>query len=299
MRIGFAAFLAAMLAFLLGSPAYSADENPFTSSRIAVTAKGSGPDVILVPGMTSSPSAWRGIEEALPGYRFHFVQVKGFAGTPAEANADGVVIAPVADEIARYVREQGLAKPAVVGHSMGGTVGLMIAARHGDAISKLMVVDQLAFLGAIYGPPGTTSESVRPTADKLRDNMANAPKEEFEKRVETMTTAMVRSDVQRPLVLADAKASDRRTVANAFHELIVTDLRPELGGVPVPVTVLYVNPAGVPLTDEQIDAVYKAGYAGLKDVKLVSIPDSAHFIMSDNPERFQAELKSFLAGKAE
>ena len=190
-------------------------------------------------------------------------------------------------------------QPPPPGLVASGNLQDVIAARHGDAISKLMVVDQLAFLGAIYGPPGTTSESVRPTADKLRDNMANAPKEEFEKRVETMTTAMVRSDVQRPLVLADAKASDRRTVANAFHELIVTDLRPELGGVPVPVTVLYVNPAGVPLTDEQIDAVYKAGYAGLKDVKLVSIPDSAHFIMSDNPERFQAELKSFLAGKAE
>lgn len=298
MRIGFAAFMAATLGVLIGSPA-AADDKPFASSRITVSAKGSGPDVILVPGMTSSPSAWRGIAEALPGYRYHFVQVKGFAGTPAEANADGVVIAPVAAEIGRYIKEQGLEKPTVVGHSMGGTVGLMVAARHGEAVSKLMVVDQLAFLGAIYGPPGTTSQSVRPTADKLRDGMAGAPKEDFEKQIETMTAAMVRSDVQRPLVLADAKASDRRTVANAFHELIVTDLRPELGKIAVPVAVLYVNPAGVPLTDEQIDAVYKASYAGLKDVKLVRIPDSAHFIMSDNQPRFLAELKSFLDGKAE
>ena len=67
MPIGFAVFLAAMLAFLLGSPAHSADEKSFASSRITVTAKGSGRDVILIPGMTSSPSAWRGIEEALPG----------------------------------------------------------------------------------------------------------------------------------------------------------------------------------------------------------------------------------------
>lgn len=297
MRIGFGVFLSAMFAFFMGAPVHAEQERKFSSARISVTAKGAGPDVILVPGMTSSPSAWRGIEQALPDYRYHFVQVKGFAGTPPEANAEGKVIAPVADEIARYVREQGLEKPAVVGHSMGGTVGLMMAARHGEAVSKLMVVDQLAFLGAIYGPPGTTSDSVRPTADKLRDGMATAPKEAFDKRVEAMTTAMVRSDEQRPLVLADAKASDRRTVANAFHELIVTDLRLELAAVPVPVTVLYVNPAGVPLTDAQIDAVYKANYAGLKDVKLVRIPDSAHFIMSDNPERFQAELKSFLAGE--
>lgn len=286
--------MAAMLATMLSASAAAAQVKPFSSDRIAVTAKGSGPDVILIPGMTSSPSAWRGVAEALPGYRYHFVQVKGFAGTPPETNADGAVIAPVAEEISRYIAEQGLKKPAIVGHSMGGTVGLMLAARHGEAVSKLMVVDQLAFLGVLYGPPGATSESVRPTADKLRDGMANAPKEAFEKQIESMTQAMVQSDVQRPLVLADAKASNRRTVANAFHELIVTDLRPELAKIPVPVTVLYVNPAGVPLTDQQIDAVYLASYTGLKGVKLIRVPNSAHFIMSDNPERFRAELKEFL-----
>jgi pimeloyl-ACP methyl ester carboxylesterase len=58
--------------------------------------------------------------------------------------------------------------------------------------------------------------------------------------------------------------------------------------------VLYVTPAGVPLTDEQIDAGYKASYAMLPNVKLIRIPDSPHFIMLDNPQRFQAELRTFL-----
>ena len=65
--------------------------------------------------------------------------------------------------------------------------------------------------------------------------------------------------------------------------------------ITVPVTVLYVTPAGVPFTDAQIDAVYKSAYTPLEGVKLVRIPDSAHFIMSDNPERFQAEMKAFLS----
>lgn len=293
-RRQFVAWLAAGLGLFLMQPG-TAQTGDFASSRISVATKGSGPDVILIPGMTSSPSAWHGLAEALPGYRYHYVQVKGFAGTPPEGNADGPVSAPVADEIVRYIKEQGLQRPAVVGHSMGGTIGLMIAARHGSTMSKLMVVDQLAFMGAIYGPPGTTSESVRPTADIMRDNLATSPTQAYEKQLETMTASMVNSDIQRPMVLAEAKASDRNTVANAFHELIVTDLRPELARVPVPVTVLYVTPAGVPLSDEQIDAGYKASYANLPTVRLVRVPDSAHFIMSDNPERFRAELKAFLA----
>src|SRR3546814_14601604 len=101
---------------------------------------------------------------------------------------------------------------------MGGTMALLVAARHPEAGSKVMVVDQLPFMGIVYGPPGTTPESVRPTADRLRAGMVEATPEEFQKRLEAMTTAMVRNEEQRALVLADATASDRRTVANAFHE---------------------------------------------------------------------------------
>ncbi|MFC7499345.1 alpha/beta fold hydrolase [Enterovirga sp. GCM10030262] len=284
---------AAWTGLLAAAPAMAA-ESGFVSDRITIVAEGEGPDVVLIPGMTSSPSAWRPSTADMPGYRYHYVQVKGFAGTPAEGNAEGVVAAPVAAEIARYIAAEGLEKPALVGHSMGGTMALMIAARHPDSVSRVMVVDQLPFMGAVFGPPGTTSESIRPTADALRAQMAANTPEERAGRIEAMTTAMVRNEAQRAIVRAEGLASDPETTANAFHELIVTDLRPELPAITIPVTVLYVTPAGVPLTDAQIDAVYSSAYAPLEGAKLVRIPDSAHFIMSDNPERFQAEMKAFL-----
>lgn len=288
----FLGVMAACLGLLAAAPAAAAG---FASDRITVVAEGSGPDVILIPGLTSSPSAWRDSAAAVPGYRYHFVQLKGFAGTPAEGNAEGPVAAPVAEEIARYIKAEKLARPAVIGHSMGGTMAMMLAARHPDAVSKVMVVDQIPFMGALFGPPGTTAESVKATADALRAQMAANTDAERAKRIEAMSTAMVRNEAQRKIVIAEGLASDPGTSANAFHELIVTDLRPELGAIAAPVRVLYVTPAGVPLTDAQIDAVYKASYANLKDGKLVRIPDSAHFVMSDNPERFRDEMKAFLA----
>src|SRR3546814_18382635 len=66
-----------------------------------------------------------------------------------------------------------------------------------SAVSKVMVVDQLPFMGIVYGPPGTTPESVRPTADRLRAGMVEATPEEFQKRLEAMTTAMVRNEEDR------------------------------------------------------------------------------------------------------
>jgi len=260
-----------------------------------MTVEGSGPDVVLVPGLTSSPAAWRSSAAALPGYRYHFVQVKGFAGAPAEGNAKGDVVASAAEEIARYIREAKLKRPALLGHSMGGTIGLMIAARHPALLSRLMVVDQVPFMGAMFGPPGTTAESVLPIADATIAQMRAGTPEDRAKRLEAMVAGMVANERMRAGVMKSARDSDLETTYSAFRELIVTDLRLELAKIAVPTTVLYVTPRGVPLTDAQIDAAYKGFYAALKGVNLVRIPDSAHFIMFDNPARFQAEMKAFLA----
>lgn len=287
--------MAALLALFLMAT-HPAAAQSFTSDRITVVAEGEGRDVILIPGMTSSPSAWRGTTAALPGYRYHYVQVKGFAGTPSEGNTEGPVSAPVAAEIARYIEEENLERPALVGHSMGGSIALMIAARRLELVSKVMVVDQLPYMGVVFGPPGATPEDIRALADVIRDQWIAAGTAGFEERVTTMAAAMVRNEAQRALVVADARASDNETVANSFHELIVTDLRPELSAIRAPVTVLYVTPAAAPVTDEQVDALYQASYAPLAGVNLVRVPESAHFIMSDNPGRFQAELRAFLGG---
>jgi pimeloyl-ACP methyl ester carboxylesterase len=55
---------------------------PFESGRISVVTTGSGPDVVLIPGLATSRDVWRGTIAAVPGYRYHLIQIEGFAGTP-------------------------------------------------------------------------------------------------------------------------------------------------------------------------------------------------------------------------
>lgn len=266
----------------------------FTSDRILVARRGSGPDVILIPGLGSSPSAWESTVAAVPGYRYHLVQVKGFAGVPAEANATGDVAAPVAAEIARYIREAALTKPAVIGHSMGGTMGMMLAARHPDAVGRLMVVDMVPFMGAMFGPPGTTPDSVRPIATQIRAGISGPVTPAGERMLESAISGMIRTQAARAAVLAESRASDRATTGNSYYELLTTDLRPELPRIAAPVRVLYVTPAGVLLTDAQMDGFYQAAYRGVPNAALARVPDSAHFIMVDQPKRFQQEVRDFL-----
>lgn len=278
----------------------------FASDRIHVRVDGDmdGRDIILIPGLSSSPEIWQGTVDHLTaqdgvGWRVHRIHVQGFAGAPAEGNAQGdapaPVAAPVAEEIARYIRENNLSKPVVVGHSMGGTIGLMLAARHPDSLGRLMVVDMIPFMGAMFGPPGTTADSVKPVADQIYAAQANSPREAYVAQASTAINGMINTESRREEALEDMRTSDQKVSAAAFRELVTTDLRPELTKIAVPTEVLYVKFNDPRMTPQITDAIYQMSYAGLPGVTLKRIDDSAHFIMFDQPQAFYGELDAFLA----
>jgi pimeloyl-ACP methyl ester carboxylesterase len=269
----------------------------FASERLHVRVDGEGPrDIILIPGLSSSPEVWDSTVAHLgDGWRVHRIHVQGFAGAPAKANAEGAVAAPVAEEIARYIRETGLNKPAVVGHSMGGTMGMMLAARHPDLVGKLMVVDMVPWMGAMFGPPGATVEQVRPVADQIHAGWMSGTDETYQAQAAAAITGMINTESLRAVPLEDSRTSDKAVSANAYRELIVTDLRPELVNITVPTEVIYVKFNDPRMTPEITDGIYRASFATLPGVELTRIDDSAHFIMLDQPAVFFAELDAFLA----
>ena len=286
--------LTAAVAVAVALPMAGAFAAPFASDRISVRTEGAGPDVILIPGLNSSPRAWASTVAALPGYRYHLVQLSGFAGQPTGASKQGAVAAPAAEEIARYIKEAGLKQPAVIGHSMGGTMGMMLAARHPDALSRLMVVDMVPYMGPLFAGPTATPEQVQAVADGISAGIRAATPEQRSKNTSATIAGMVNTESMRAGAIADSAASDPDVGGRAYRELIVTNLGPELPKITKPVTVLYVQPKSVPIPAEQFDYVYKNAYAPVQKLTLKRIPDSAHFIMWDNPQRFQSEVKAFL-----
>ena len=272
---------AVLVATLSGGSATLAPAPPsFSSPRITVQVTGSGPDVILIPGLTASSDIWKGTVAALPGYRYHLVQVSGFAGTPVRGNARGEVVAPLASEIARYIETRRLEKPAIVGHSMGGTVAMMVAARAPARVGKIMVVDMLPQPAGIVG--GSAS-GMRGLADALRSLGGS---EDGRRLIASAIRMFGNAD-------ADTRPSDPDLVARATHELALTDLGPTLPKIQAPLTVVYASPdAG---RNGVTDRTYATGYARKKGVRLVRIDQSGHMIMYDQPAKFRTALKAFLA----
>ncbi|MFL6862769.1 MAG: alpha/beta fold hydrolase [Allosphingosinicella sp.] len=287
--------LALLLLPFLAVLASAATAAPFRSDRISVEVKGKGPDVVLIPGLSSSPRVWDTTVTAVPGYRYHIVHVAGFDGAAPGANASGPVVAPVAEEIARYVAQARLRKPALVGHSLGGTWAMMVAARHPALASKLMVVDMLPFMGAMFGGPAATPDSLKPVAEQVRKGIASGTGDTRKTQIEQTIAGMVRTPSLRPAIVAQSLASDPAVSGQAMYDLILADLRPGLATIKVPMEVLWVVPPNAPVTPEQMAQFYQLSYAGAPQAVLKRIPDSYHFIMLDQPAAFQAELKAFLA----
>jgi pimeloyl-ACP methyl ester carboxylesterase len=281
--------LAAMLGLaLLAGPAASAAATParvsapfHSPTRFSVETVGSGPDVILIPGLTASKEVWRPTVASLPGYRYHLVQVAGFSGAPARGNARGPIVAPLAEELARYIYEHHLDRPAIVGHSMGGTIAMMIAARHPERVGKVMVVDMLPEPAGLVG---SNADRIAGLAGLL-EGLSNTPEG---RGLVASAIRMFGSDPE-----GDSR-SDPDVVARAAQELALTDLRRDLPRISAPLTVVY---ASLDASQNNVaDREYRIAYAGKPGARLVRIDRSGHMIMYDQPAAFRRALRSFLAG---
>ena len=268
------------------------------TDRFSVVVKGHGPDILFIHGLDSSREVFNDTYLKFEmKYRFHFLQLGGSVGEPLGGMASGEILAPTADAIANYITKSGLKKVALVGHSMGGTLGLMVAARHPAVVSKLMVVDMVPNLAPLWFGPDVTAEDAKTKAAAIRDKTINGPQAAVDADRTKMIAGMVKNDAKRVSILNTAKRSNRDVAGREIYELLTTDLTPELPKITAPTTVLYPWDTTLPYSQAVADKRFAEAYKGLKKVKLVRIDGSYHFIMADQPDAFYAQVAAFMGGK--
>ncbi|WP_292034394.1 MULTISPECIES: alpha/beta fold hydrolase [unclassified Brevundimonas] len=293
-----ALLLASVVGLAAGSVFTAAHAEParieapaFTSDRLSVEVIGQGPDVILIPGFASSREVWRPLAERLAAtHRVHLVQLSGFAGEPW-THGDGAFVQPAVDELARYAAT--LNRPAVIGHSMGGLAGLMLAQQRPEAVERVMSVDSLPFFSAMFGP-AATAEGARPFADQAAAAILGADAASFRRQQEQTAVGMMKTEAARAVMVEWSMASDRHAMASAIREVMTTDVRPGLAAMTTPVWAVYAADAGGGAPAAMADGLWGREYAALPGVKLVRVDDARHFIMVDQPERLGVLMDEFL-----
>lgn len=264
-------------------------------TRFSVSVTGSGPDIILIPGLGCAAAVWdASVQQLRATHRVHAVQVAGFAGLPAGPNATGPILAPLAAELAAYIASETTGPVGIVGHSMGGLTGVTLAARHPERIDRVLVVDSLPFFGLLNGH-GMSVERMRPQATMMRAQMLAMPPEAYGANLALNAAGQALNPRAQRQIASWSQASDRTVFASAMHEVMTTDIRKELYNVRAAVTLMH--PKAADSQEAAIQAaVYSAAYTGLADFRAIAVADAAHFIMLDQPQVFAQHLAAWAQG---
>ena len=267
----------------------------FLSTRFTAIEEGTlgKPDVLLIPGMSSSRAVWEAEAKLLaPNYRLHLVQLAGFAGSPAGPNASGQILLPVVEELHAYIVAKRI-HPVVIGHSMGGLMTLMLAIRHPEDARKIVIVDALPF-AAVLMDPSATAESMLPQVEAIKQQMMAMPADQYTAMQPTMAARMVKDPDAQKQLAASFAASDRGVSVEAMQEDLETDLRLDVGSIKTAALVLYAYDTTAQQDPASYEAAVQVAYKKMANVTLKRIDDSRHFIMYDQPEKFDAAVEEFL-----
>lgn len=287
LAIGLSSGLASLPATAQAQPVASAQQTQHACNCFSVEVVGQGPAVILIPGLASSGEVWQSTVDALKAnYQLHIFTLAGFAGVaPIPMQNWGEGYLPLQQHaILRYIREQQLDKPVVIGHSLGGYLALALAATAPEQIGAAINVDGLPALGALFAASQANNSGDTQQPQGSFDPMA-------------MAKSMANNAQWHQRIVADMYRSDGATSGRVMGELMRADLRPQLANIRVPVLTLGALQHGAPYsTPEQVQKNYENQLANapVQYHRFAFAPDAKHFIMADAPDWLNQQIAQFL-----
>ncbi|MGM0516958.1 MAG: alpha/beta fold hydrolase [Pseudomonadota bacterium] len=101
--------------------------------------RGGGLPVIIMHGLFGSLSNWRGIARSLgENYRVINVDLRNHGRSP---HAPGLSYEAMANDILALMDRLGIERAHLIGHSLGGKLGMFLADRFPERVARLVVVD--------------------------------------------------------------------------------------------------------------------------------------------------------------
>jgi pimeloyl-ACP methyl ester carboxylesterase len=261
--------------------------------------------MILIPGLSSSGDTWNAtVARYRERFTCHVLTLAGFAGVPP---IEQPLLASVRTELVDYIQGHQLTRPILVGHSLGGTLALAIAADHPDLVGPIVVVDSLPFLAGAQFQVKSLEEAKAGIA-AMRAYMANQTRNQYDEYVRSgaATSFMVTSPQDLETIKQWGLASDPRTVADTMADLLGLDLREDVARIRTPTLVLgtwiglhqQLSKYGTNVPREAFVQTFNDQFARLPRLHFVLSDTARHFIMFDDAPWFFAQLDGFLADPA-
>jgi proline-specific peptidase len=261
--------------------------------------RGSGPLLVCHPGGPGGSAAefrdFAGLDDT---FELVLLSPRGSAGSDA---ADDYRLASYVADVEALREQLGLERLDLLGFSHGGIVAMAYAAAHGPRVHRLLLVDTLA----VWDEAAETAMQRAIEARNGEPWFAEAQKAiEEEQAGEFSSSEELVANVQRqmPLYFHRWEGNEQigRELAADFArmeplhyfntvEFPTFDLRADLRTIAAP-SLVVVGDDDMIAGPVCADAIVHE----LRDVRLVTIPDSGHFVYIEQPDAFRAALTDFL-----
>lgn len=257
------------------------------NDAIHVEIYGQGKPLVFIPGFTVPGSVWMPTVKALEkNYECHVITLAGFGG---KAPIEFPWLPKVNQELKNYILQNKLHNASIVGHSLGGTIAIWLAAELNTSLSKIILVDALPAAGALMIPNYNADQMVYD--HPYNKQQLEMDHQTFEQQATMMSKSMSLKTTEQERIKNWILSSDRKTYVYGYTDYLKLDVRENLKKIAIPV---YIIAATKPYGKEIVGQNYQNQYENLKKYELIMAENCAHFVMLDDHEWFMEQIKIIL-----
>ena len=270
--------------FTLQQTIYTQNKVPPIHAEVS----GKGAPAIFIPGFTVPGDIWKPlVTELETHYECHVFTLAGFGGKQA---IDFPWLPQINQALKNYMIQKNLKNVTIIGHSLGGTIATWLAAQPDLNLKTIILVDALPAAGVLMIPNFNPDELVYDSA--FNNQQLQMSDTAFEQMTSAMAKGMSLNSAGQELIKKWMITSDRQTYVYEYTDYLKLDVRPALSKIKIPVTIIA---ATQPYGEEIIKQTYKIQYDQLNNYDLIVAQNAAHFIMLDQPDWFNKQIKNLLA----
>lgn len=237
-----------------------------------------GPDVLLLPGITTPAILWGFVADRIAEYAHVVVLDNRGRGLSDQRPGLDYSLDAYAGDTVGVIRELGLTAPVVLGHSMGGRIGVRAASRHPDAVGRLLLAD-----------PPVSGPGRRPYASPLQQYFDRM---DALSRGEPLPPSPIYTPEQEQLRAEWIPTCSREAVAASHRGLQEEDIFGDFPRIVCPTLLLYAEQGGTISDVDAADVVSRLAHGSSR-----KLPGVGHMMPWFNLELFLEAIGPFIRGE--
>lgn len=246
--------------------------------------EGEGKPFLIIHGFLGMSDNWKSLSQQFAelGYQVHCLDMRNHGKS---FHSDDFNYDIMTEDVKEYINHYQLNDIVLLGHSMGGKIAMLFAAKYPNLVKKLIVAD----IGPKYYAPhhqtilaalNAVDFSVKPTRNE----------------VEELLSRFVQDFGTRQFLLKNLYWKEPGQLAFRFNLKVFNEKINEIGAaLPFDKTyngkVLFLRGDK---SDYILDSDFETIYYHFPEAKILTISNAGHWLHAENPKDFFYEVKNFL-----